>query len=281
MPARIISVTNQKGGVGKTTTAVNVAVALAEYHGKRVLLVDFDPQGHATLALGHEPGQAGELPFSHVLSPRSRPDAASVGDTRPSEAEQVAQCVVATKVNNLYLIPGDKKLSVSLEAHRFFALSTVLKHLAPSLDFILIDTPPGLNLTIHALYAAHWALVPCQQAIFSLDGLADLLQMIDELSHTRPDVQPERFYRILLTMVDGRLKHSPEYAARELQPYQDRVLATKIRRTDTLNQAQAAGVSIFHFDVNSPGAQDYFELTKELLAYEVASTPAAAQPVGQ
>jgi chromosome partitioning protein len=275
MPARIISVTNQKGGVGKTTTAVNVAAGLASYHQKRVLLVDFDPQGHATLALGHEPGQANEVPFSQVLAAKARPD-------DPDQQPQAAQCVVATAVDRLFLIPGDKNLSLTLQPSRFAVLSRALAPLLPALDFVLVDTPPGLNpITTNALFAAHWALVPCQQAIFSLDGLADLLEMIDEVSHVRRDVDPARFYRILLTMVDGRLKHSPEYATRELEPYQDRLFATKIRRNDALNQAQAAGLPIFHFDATSPGAKDYYDLIQEVLAYESAITPATAQPVSQ
>ncbi len=270
MPATIIAITNQKGGVGKTTTAVNLSAGLAAYHGKQVLLVDFDPQTHATIGLGIRPGQSGEVPFSDILS--------RVGGGGP--APDVSPCIVPTSVPNLSLIPGDRRIPVALPAHRPATLAKALENLTTKPDFIVIDTPPGLNIiTTNALFAAHWALVPCQLGIYSLEGLADLLEMVDEFANLRRDVDPTRFCRILLTMVDSRLKRSTEYVTKELEPYQDRILQTKIRRNDALNQAQAAGLSIFHFDANSYGALDYYQLIQEVLVYEQARTP--AQPALQ
>jgi chromosome partitioning protein len=268
--ATSIAITNQKGGVGKTTTAVNLAVSLAGYFNKSVLLVDFDPQTHASIGLGIRPGQSGELPFSEVLSRLAGPSGGPVPD--------VSACVVTTRVPNLSLIPGDRRLPVALPVHRPDTLAKALENLATKPDFTIIDTPPGLNIiTTNALFAAHWALVPCQLGIYSLEGLADLLEMVDEFANIRRDVDPKKFCRILLTMVDARLKRSTEYVTKELEPYQDRLLQTKIRRNDALNQAQAAGLSIFHFDPSSYGAEDYYALTSEVLQYEEART--APQPL--
>ena len=130
---------------------------------------------------------------------------------------------------------------------------------------------------VNALVAADWVIVPVRHAIFSLDGLADTIETLEGYTHLGGHTNGADAYRILFTMVDARKKKSAQYATGELATLEHQLFRTVIRDNDDLNQAQAAGLSIFHFSPHCHGAQDYFELTKEILAYEEARTQASKQ----
>lgn len=259
MAMTVITVTNQKGGVGKTTTATNLAAGLARA-GKQVLLVDFDPQYHATTGLGIEQS-AGELALSAVFLQR---DVA------------LHRVTVDTYIPNLMLAPGDPTLEQVVKTP--VSLANALTPYADQIDYCVIDTPPNLGLvTLNALFAASslprgWILVPVQLGRYAIEGFAKLLTTLDEFSSFRQTRSGggggETFYRILLTMVDTRVKRSREYVLGELAPYRDKILATQIRRNEALNMAQSYGKAIFDFDPAAHGAADYTALCAEILAME-------------
>jgi len=254
-----ICITNQKGGVGKTTTAVNVAAALAGYFEKRVLLIDFDTQCNATRAFGYDSGSGGEVRLGHLL------EMAEDGQTNLP----IEKAILPVEVPLLDLLPGQKRLAKYLPDHRPDLLAAVLGGLSSRPDFTIIDCPPGLNLlTTNAIFASDWAIVPCEHAVFSLEGLADLLAMLEQLASAKRDFDPTNFYRILLTKVNPARKRSTEYVVQELTPYKDKLFRTVIRENDSLNQAHAAGKPVFLYDSSSVGAMCYHALTRELLDYE-------------
>ncbi len=263
--ARIIAFSNQKGGVGKTTSAVNVAASLAaaEY---RVLLVDFDPQGNASSALGVE----------------SR-------DIKPSSYEmliqeaQPAECIVKTELIYLDLIPANQELigaeielvSALGREHR---LKDALNLLKSNYDYILIDCPPALGLlTVNALVAAHGVLVPLQCEYFALEGLSQLMKTVELVKKfLNPSLEIEG---ILLTMFDRRnnLSHQVETDVRE--HFKDLVLSTRIPRNVKLGEAPSHGKPIILYDISSPGALAYMEAAQELLARTQLRAPKkGAQP---
>lgn len=260
--ARIIAFSNQKGGVGKTTSAVNVAASLAaaEY---RVLLVDFDPQGNASSALGVE----------------SR-------DIKPSSYEmliqeaQPAECIVKTELIYLDLIPANQELigaeielvSALGREHR---LKDALNLLKANYDYILIDCPPALGLlTVNALVAAHGVLVPLQCEYFALEGLSQLMKTVELVKKfLNPSLEIEG---ILLTMFDRRnnLSHQVETDVRE--HFKDLVLSTRIPRNVKLGEAPSHGKPIILYDISSPGALAYMEAAQELLARTQLKAPKKA-----
>ncbi|NBX16032.1 MAG: ParA family protein [Proteobacteria bacterium] len=250
--ARIIALSNQKGGVGKTTSAVNIAASLAaaEY---RVLLVDFDPQGNASSALGVE---------SRSLKPSSYE--MLIQESAP------ADCIVKTELSYLDLIPANQELigaeielvSALGREHR---LKDALNLLKNNYDFILIDCPPALGLlTVNALVAAHGILVPLQCEYFALEGLSQLMKTVELVKKfLNPSLDIEG---ILLTMFDRRnnLSHQVEVDVRE--HFKDTVLSTKIPRNVKLGEAPSHGKPIILYDISSPGALAYMEAAQELLA---------------
>lgn len=250
--ARIIALSNQKGGVGKTTSAVNIAASLAaaEY---RVLLVDFDPQGNASSALGIE---------ARTLKPSSY-------EMLIQEAAP-ADCIVKTELSYLDLIPANQELigaeielvSALGREHRLKDALSLVKH---NYDFILIDCPPALGLlTVNALVAAHGVLVPLQCEYFALEGLSQLMKTVELVKKfLNPSLEIEG---ILLTMFDRRnnLSHQVEQDVRE--HFKDTVLTTKIPRNVKLGEAPSHGKPIILYDISSPGALAYMEAAQELLA---------------
>lgn len=251
---RIIAIANQKGGVGKTTTTINLGAALAE-HGKRVLLIDMDPQGNTSTGLGLDQDMRKLTSYDLLL-----------GDRRPAPAEITAG---AAKV---WLIPATTDLAsadIELHAHekRSFLLSDALRH--PILqemkfDFVLIDCPPSLNLlTVNAMVAATSVLVPLQAEFFALEGLSQLMMTIREI---RGKANPSlRIEGVVLTMADMRNRLSQQVEADVRATLGEVVFKVVIPRNVRISEAPSYATTIMDYDPASKGAQAYRALAVELL----------------
>jgi chromosome partitioning protein len=252
-PARIVSVCNQKGGVGKTTTTINLGAALAE-QGRKVLLVDFDPQGALSVGLGQGDPRQLELSVHNMLLERG------------TEWEDI---LLETSVEGLDLLPSNIDLSgaeVQLvhEVGREYILAGCLKAATEHYDYILIDCQPSLGLlTINALAASHGVLVPMECEYFAMRGVALLMETIEKVQNRiNPDLVIDGF---LGTMYDSRTLHTREVLANVVQAFQDQVFHTVINRTVRFPDATVVGEPITQFDSNSMGASAYRELAKEVI----------------
>ena len=251
-PARVVAVCNQKGGVGKTTTTINLGAALAEF-GRRVLLVDFDPQGALSVGLGIQP---------HELD-------ATVYNLLMERGANTADVVIKTSVADMHLLPSNIDLSgaeVQLvhEVGREFVLGGVLEPLMPEYDVVLIDCQPSLGLlTVNALACADGILVPLECEYFAMRGVALLTDTIDKVSRR---INPKlAMDGLLATMYDSRTLHSREVLSRVVDRFGDEVFHTVISRTVRFPDATVAGEPITSFDPASTGATAYRELAKEVL----------------
>jgi chromosome partitioning protein len=251
---KILAITNQKGGVGKTTTAINVAAALAA-NDLRVLVIDSDPQGNATTGMG-----------------------ATKDPTRPSLYQvllggaEIPEAIVHTGFEGLDLLPGDKNLvGANLELvdtpRREFRLRDKLNPTRDQYDFILIDCPPALDLlTLNALIAADSVLVPIQCEFFALEGISELM---DTIQRIRDSFEHHlEIEGILLTMFDDRTNLTRQVASDLREFFRDQVFETVIPRSIRLAEAPSHGQTILAYDVRSRGAESYIRLAKEILENE-------------
>jgi chromosome partitioning protein len=251
-PARIAAVCNQKGGVGKTTTTINLGAALAEL-GRRVLLVDFDPQGALSVGLGIQPHELDATVYNLLME-------------RGMTAHDV---IIKTRVDGMDLLPSNIDLSgaeVQLvhEVGREFVLGRALQPVIPDYDVILIDCQPSLGLlTVNALACADGVLVPLECEYFALRGVALLMETIDKV---RSRISPKlSIDGLLATMYDSRTLHTREVLAGVVEGFGDRVYHTVISRTVRFPDATVAGEPITRFDPACGGAHAYRELAKEVL----------------
>jgi chromosome partitioning protein len=251
--ARVIAMCNQKGGVGKTTTTINLGAALAEY-GRKVLLVDFDPQGSLSVGLGLNPHEM-DLTIYNLLMQRD----VTVDDV-----------IVPSGVPGMDLLPSNIDLSAAEVqlVHEVAREQTLQRVLAPALanyDVVLIDCQPSLGLlTVNALTAADGVIVPLECEYFALRGVALLKTTIDKV---RERLNPKlEIDGLLGTMFDGRTLHSREVMDRLVHAWGDKVFHTVIRRTVKFSDSTVAGEPITSYASNSTGAEHYRQLAKEVLA---------------
>jgi len=252
--AKIISIVNQKGGTGKTTTAINLGAALAIL-GRKVLLVDFDPQGNATSGLGVKLKE-NEYGVYEVLA----------------QGKSIFGALKKTSHKNLDVLPSTESLAgatvefINLE-NREFLLQDALKLIENQYDYVLIDCPPSLDiLTINGLCASRDVLVPVQCEYYALEGLTQLLKTINLVWK---NMQPElHILGVVLTMHHSRIKLSNEviFEVRKNFPY--RVFKTVIPRNVRLAEAPSFGKSIFDYEKGSSGAKAYFALAQEIISFE-------------
>jgi chromosome partitioning protein len=248
---RIVAITNQKGGVGKTTTGVNLAASLAASQ-RRVLLVDLDPQGNATMGSGVDKRMLPATVY-HVL----------LGSRR------IAEVRVRAENGGYDLVPANRELAgaevemVELE-HRESRLKDALSEIAPQYDFILIDCPPALSLlTVNGLTAAQAVMIPMQCEYYALEGLSDLVQTVKKVrSHLNPGLEIEGLLR---TMYDPRNTLAQQVSEQLLAHFGEKVYRTVIPRNVRLAEAPSFGLPAMKFDESSKGAQAYLALAGEML----------------
>lgn len=252
---RIIAVANQKGGVGKTTTTINVAAGMAEF-GYKVLLIDLDPQGNASTGLGVDPSDRAKTSYDLLL-----------------EQATIADLLKPASVPNIMVCPANSDLAsadIDLVANekRSFLLHDALrdpKAAALDFDYILIDCPPSLSLlTVNALVAAHSVLIPLQSEFFALEGLSQLMLTIRDIRRTaNPSLRIEG---VVITMTDGRNRLSQQVEADARANLGDLVFETTIPRNVRVSEAPSFAVPVLSYDPSSKGAEAYRKLTMEIVS---------------
>ena len=260
---RVIAVANQKGGVGKTTTAINLGASLAAAE-RRVLVVDAYPQGNLTSGLGRKDGRPRRSVYEVLI-----------------EQLPLEEILLPTELPQLALAPSHRNLTgaeielVPLLA-REFRLREALQPLLARYDYIFIDCPPSLGLlTVNALAAAHSVLIPLQAEYFALEGISELQATMKRVQRAlNPALSLEG---VLLTMVDDRTNLSQQVSAEIRAHFKERVYRTVIPRSVRLGEAPSFGKPILLYDIRSRGAEAYLELAKELMAHEKKGTGEGAR----
>jgi chromosome partitioning protein len=257
--SKIVAIVNQKGGVGKTTTSINLAASFAVMK-RRVMLIDLDPQGNATVGSGINKSNLTHSTNSVLLNESSLSEAlvkTSGGyDLLPTNHD-----LIVAEVNLLQL------------TQRELRLKQILHSVAEQYDYILIDCPPSLSiLTVNALAAAHSVLIPIQCEYYALEGLTALLNTVTEIQST---INPElKIEGLLRTMYDGRNRLAVDVSNQLLQHFPDRIYRTVIPRNVRLAEAPSHGVTIIEYDEKSLGAVAYLALAGEILRRSALATPA-------
>jgi len=262
---RVVAVSNQKGGVAKTTTAINLGASLA-LADQRVLLIDLDPQANLTSGVGLK-GQVA--------------DGGTIYDALTSPDSPARDYVLATQVDHLYLVPADRELTgaeieLVAQGDRDQRLRRFVNQLRGEYDYIFIDTPPSLGLlTLNALVAADTVLIPLNCEYFALEGIADLMSTLDSV---RASLNPDlRIEGVLLTMHDDRTNLGQQVGGNIREFFGDQVFDTVIPRNIRLGEAPSHGVPAILYDARSRGAAAYVALAREFLARDHAAPAAAGQ----
>ena len=266
MKEKIISIINQKGGVGKTTTAINLAAGLA-MKDKKILVIDLDPQGNATTGLGLSNSDMSDQTIYSVLN----------------GTKNISEVIRKTKFENLDLITSNVDLSgLELETagdnrRAFILKEQLIAYLKDSnryYDYILIDCPPSLSLlTIMALVTSSSLIVPLQTEFFALEGLTQLMKTIERIKN---NLNPKLVIKgILLTMYDKRNKLSSEVEKEAREYFKEKVYQTVVPRNVRLSEAPSHGIPVLNYDKTCPGSKSYFSLTEEFLNQEKIMDSAA------
>lgn len=264
--ARVISIANQKGGVGKTTTAINLAAALAACELK-VLLIDSDPQGNSTTGVGVAKAQERRTLYDALLREAS-----------------LEETIEKTDFTDLDLVPADQNLVATNldlvdQEERELRLQKILAPVRDNYDYVIVDCPPALDLlTLNALVASDSVLVPIQCEFFALEGISQLMDTIDRLKNAfNPELKVEG---VLLTMYDDRTNLTKQVETDLREFFGSEVFKTVIPRSIRLAEAPSFGKSILAYDPRSRGAEAYIQLAKEVLAHEQRARPQSAQSAG-
>ena len=251
--AKVIAIANQKGGVGKTTTAVNLSSCLA-YKGKKVVIIDIDPQGNTTSGLGIDKNVIEKSTYDIIIND-----------------EEIERALIKTVIENLFICPSNINL-VGAEVElvsvisRETRLKTALRDIKEKYDFILIDCPPSLGLlTLNALTAADTILVPIQCEYYAREGLSQLMNTVKLVQkHLNPSLDVEG---VVLTMFDARTNLSIQVVEDVKKYFKNKVYRTVIPRNVRLSEAPSFGLPIILYDPKSKGAECYLELAQEVIDY--------------